>query len=467
LRRRIAGAILFFIAGLTLGVGQTSFAQTCAPAAAVPSVNICAPASGAAVGSPVGIVAATHDDYAIRVTQIYVDGIKTFQAASATVNASVPMGPGVHRLTVQAIDAANRIFKQTIYVHVGTVAASTPASSPVTATSSSSYQNNLTATSNWISSNSIAPSGAILYGSSKINPYYSNIAAIGMTKDPARYAEVKNWMQWYINHLNWPDRWGLYGTTYDYNVNGSVETSTGDADSTDSYAATFLSLAWAYYRTGDAGAQAYVRTLAYQIEVIAGVVISTQDSDGLTWAKPDYHIKYLMDNSEAYRGLRDVAALFQVGLNNSAKAAYFNARADMMLNGIQAMWIGNAYGVYKDALGRLAAPNWGLWYADATSQVFPVLLGVISPADWHAKQVYAAFNSHWPGWPQLSFQAQDPFPWVLVADSAALMGDTGRVGTYMNAVQNKYVNHGFPWTWYCAEAGWYMRLNSYLMGRGL
>ena len=462
MRRGIGPASLVLLAGLLFGAWQTSFA-TCAPAAAVPSVNICGPGSGASVTSPVSVVAATHDNYAVRATQVYVDGGKVFEASSASVNASVPMGAGEHRLTVQAMDSANRVFKQTIYVHVSGAASSPP---PAQAAGGSAYQNNLNAASRWIAAESIAKSGAILYGSSQIIPYYSNLAAIGMTKDPARYGDIKNYMEWYIGHLNWPDKWGLYGSTYDYTVSGSVERSNNYADSTDSYAATFLSLAWTYYHTGNASAQSYVKSAAYQIESVAGVVIGTQDKDGLTWARPDYHIKYLMDNCEAYRGLRDVASLFQA-LGDSAKASYFTARADMMLNGIKGMWIGNgAYGVYKDALGRLGAPNWGLWYADATSQVFPVLMGVISPTDSHAKAAYAAFNSHWPAWQKLSFQGQDPFPWVLVADSAALMGDTGRVGTYMSAVQSKYVSKNFPWTWYSAEAGWYMRLNSYLMGKG-
>ena len=396
------------------------------------------------------------------------------------VNTLIPVTQGQHRLTVQVVDTANRVFKQTIYVQVansapaGPPASSLPPSSssssgtaPAVTSSSSllsnSLQNDLNAASHWIATTSIAPGGAILYGSSRINPYYSNIASIGMTKDPARYGDVKNWMQWYINHLNWPDKWGLYGTTYDYNVNGSTETSTNDADSTDSYAATFLSLAWAYFDTRDAGAQAYVKTLGYQLEVIGGVIVSTQQLDGLTWAKPNYQIKYLMDNCEAYRGLRDLAMLFQHAFNNPSKAAYFNARADMMLAGIQNMWMGSNYGVYKDALGRLGPVNWGTWYADATSQLFPVLLGVISPSDPHATQIYATFNAHWPGWPQLSFQAQDPFPWVLVVDAAVRMGDSARVSAYMASVQNKYVSQNFPWTWYCAENGWYMRLNSYLL----
>jgi hypothetical protein len=62
---------------------------------------------------------------------------------------------------------------------------------------------------------------------------------------------VQAWMRWYLNHINYPaDKWGLACTIYDFKVSGSNETSTNDADSTDSYAATFLSLAWAYWKTG-------------------------------------------------------------------------------------------------------------------------------------------------------------------------------------------------------------------------
>jgi len=39
---------------------------------------------------------------------------------------------------------------------------------------------------------------------------------------------------------------GFYGTVYDYDYANGIETSHNNADSTDSYAGTFLSLAWAY-----------------------------------------------------------------------------------------------------------------------------------------------------------------------------------------------------------------------------
>lgn len=94
-------------------------------------------------------------------------------------------------------------------------------------------------------------------------------------------------------------------------------------------------------------------------------------------------------------------------------------------------------------------------------------MGVVSSSDSRAQQAYSAFNSAWLGWPTLSFNTQDPFPWCLVADGAAAMGDQARVATYINSIQSKYVNNGFPWPFYNAEAGWFLRANNYMMGGGL
>jgi len=46
-----------------------------------------------------------------------------------------------------------------------------------------------------------------------------------------------------------------------------------------------------------------------------------------------------------------------------------------------------------------------------------------------------------------------------------MMGDTPRASTYINSIQNKYAVNGFPWPFYDMEAGWYMRLNNYMMGK--
>jgi len=325
--------------------------------------------------------------------------------------------------------------------------------------------NNVTAASNWIANSSTLADGAILYTSSAINPYFGNYAAIGWTKDPTKYVNVQNWMRWYLTHLNSADIWGLGGTIYNYDVSSGAETSTNNADSTDSYAGTFLSLAWAYYGTGDVGAQQYTKSVGEsQFDEIGNVILKTQQSDGLTWARPDYQIKYLMDNCEAYHGLRDAANLFLYAFNDITKANLYNAAADSMLQGINSFWLGSSWAVDKDGLGNLAAPNFATWYPDAVSQMFPVLQGVVSASDTRSETVYSEFNAAWPGWPRLSFNGQDSFPWVEVAAVAALMGDSNRVNTYIDSIDRKYVNNGFAWPWYCLESGWFIRVNAYMLG---
>ncbi len=311
--------------------------------------------------------------------------------------------------------------------------------------------------------NVVASNGALTYGNT-INPYYSNLAAVGLTRDPGSLGIVQNWMNWYVSHLNATDKWGLGGTTYDYDYVNGVETSHVDADSTDSYAATFLTLAWAYYSTGDPGAQAYVKTLASQLDTVAQVIVKTQQSDGLTWAKPDYQIKYLMDNCEVYRGLRDVALVFQNAINDPVKAQYYNAKADQVMNGLMGMYLGSGtWAMYKDGAGVTPLPVMSTWYADASSQMFPVMQGVIAGNDPKAVQTYNNFKNAWPGWANLSFSSQDPFPWVMIGGAAAVMGDSAGVRTYLTNIENMYVKTGFPGPWYNMEAGWFIRLNAYLM----
>ena len=424
-------------------------------------VNVSAPAAGATVASPVLFAASATapSGRTINAMRIYVDSANAYTVGAPRLNASLKMAAGAHAISMQAWDNLGAVYVKSFPVHVG---------SPTLPTAASlAYQSNFNAVSSWLGKGS-APSGALLYSPNLIDPYFSNIAAIGMTKDPNRMPQVVAWINWYITHLNWPDKWGLYGTTYNWNVSSSgTETPANDADSTDSYAATFLSLVWNAWQSGNAQARTLISGLSYQLDVIGGVLTSTQQSDGLTWAKPDYQIKYLMDNCEAYRGLRDLAALFQNAFGDSAKAAYYNNAANAMQNGILSMWKNGTWGVYRDNLGQDAAANMGTWYADATAQLFPVLMGVLGSSDSRSQQSYAAFNAAWPGWPALSYNNQDSFPWCLVGTGAAAMGDNSRLATYLDSLRTKYVNTGFPWPFYNAEGGWFIRANNYMLGRGL
>jgi hypothetical protein len=90
-----------------------------------------------------------------------------------------------------------------------------------------------------------APDGSIrvLRGAVRmVIPYFANFAAIGLAdahrSDPGdlRYlAGADRWLDWYAAHMN------ADGTVFDFVVTPADQlVSTGDFDSTDSYASTFL-----------------------------------------------------------------------------------------------------------------------------------------------------------------------------------------------------------------------------------
>lgn len=142
----------------------------------------------------------------------------------------------------------------------------------------------------WIRSGQLS-SGAIPIHPSGIErrvlPYDANIAARGMIAESTdNCAAAQAWMQWYTNHLNWPDRYGVYATTYDWTVNTAtgVETTAQSYDSADSYAATFMSLA----RQGATDCPAirtWLQTNKYAVNSIGHVMTDPQvlAANGLTW----------------------------------------------------------------------------------------------------------------------------------------------------------------------------------------
>jgi hypothetical protein len=82
------------------------------------TVATCSPASGATVSSPVHITAAAKPGAsAITAMQIYVDGVKKYQGTGTSIDTSLAMTTGTHRLTVQALDSSGA-FKATEYITV-------------------------------------------------------------------------------------------------------------------------------------------------------------------------------------------------------------------------------------------------------------------------------------------------------------------------------------------------------------
>jgi hypothetical protein len=82
------------------------------------SVTICSPGNGSTVASPVRIIAGTTDVTSVKLTQVYLDGKKIFEAPLSAINVALPIAGGSHRLTVQGLDTASVFFKKSISITV-------------------------------------------------------------------------------------------------------------------------------------------------------------------------------------------------------------------------------------------------------------------------------------------------------------------------------------------------------------
>lgn len=83
-----------------------------------PSATVCSPAAGSTVSSPVKIIAGTRDSIPVKLLQIYIDGKKKYEAPLAAVYVTLSLPAGSHRVTAQALDTSNRIFKKSINITV-------------------------------------------------------------------------------------------------------------------------------------------------------------------------------------------------------------------------------------------------------------------------------------------------------------------------------------------------------------
>ena len=90
--------------------------STCVANTMNQTVTICTPQSGQTVASPVQVTAMTTDSLPVKYVQVYIDGVKVYQVNGGTLNTSLTLSSGSHRLTVQASDGTT--FKSTIYITV-------------------------------------------------------------------------------------------------------------------------------------------------------------------------------------------------------------------------------------------------------------------------------------------------------------------------------------------------------------
>lgn len=308
----------------------------------------------------------------------------------------------------------------------------------------------------WVAS-SQGPEGyfPLAGGRPDVIPYFSNLTGLSLCGDPRRYSQVKKNLEWSFSRLNNPDRWGLNGTIYDYRLEGGALVNSNDYDSADSYAATLLTLAADYQE--NSRDLSFISEHYRELSTVAELIIALQDSDGLVWAKPDLKIKYLMDNCECYRGLKDWTRLLaELGYNELSNI--YGRKAEIIKNSIlERFWDENtacfAWAVDRENNRYLPARNQS--YPGLFAQIYPVTFGVIPPASEQARSAYQKLNSELPGWPELS--VGDPLPWSILGYAATVMDDLPRASVFLQCCRSSYIISGRKYPWSTFESAFYAR----------
>jgi hypothetical protein len=180
----------------------------------------------------------------------------------------------------------------------------------------------------------------------------------------------------------------------DYGIQNTEPVSTGSMDSTDAYAGTFLYAAWtAWNASRDMKS---LKALQPGITGAIRAIESTLDTDGLTWAKPDWHVKYLMDESEVYAGLRSAAKLSNA-LGDKITASRVSSEASKLKSAVALLWntTTNGYDWAVHDTGAHTTTDWSVFYADSLEQMWAVAFGL---ADSRASDLTTRFGLLHPYW---------------------------------------------------------------------
>ncbi len=309
------------------------------------------------------------------------------------------------------------------------------------------------------------PDGAIPHYSDRaaVWPYLSSFGALGLARatqvtGDARYVEASwRWLSWYQAHQD------ATGFVTDYVVENGAPRSIGDMDSTDSYAGMFLLAARQSWKV--TGNTTRLGRLRAGINGAVRAIEATQDADGLTWAKPAWHVKYIMDQAEAFAGLRAAAEMSQA-LGNSSLANRANADADRMQAGFDALWnpATRAYDWAVHGNGVRQPTNWSVLYPDALEQVWPVAFGLVKGS--RATQLMARFDAAQPNWDRPAATATfagGPGPvgyWPVAGWAFDRTGNTNRAAVASTRIRAAALAANRAWPFTTGIAGQLIQLGT-------
>lgn len=209
-----------------------------------------------------------------------------------------------------------------------------------------------------------------------IVPYSVNLITYQNLKNQKQLTAAKEYILWVLDNLNYPDKYGLTGSIYDFYITRKgLEKPLYQYDSVDSYSATFLLILYEYFLASE-DRELFLQNRK-KIEDIAYTIAYLQDNDGLTFATPATEVKYLMDNCEVYAGLE--AYIYLCKKLNWDKIEFYQKVKDKLEKGFWQKFydpknLNFHWAVSNDYLHR---SDWNTFYPDGYAQLFPILFGLL------------------------------------------------------------------------------------------
>lgn len=287
-------------------------------------------------------------------------------------------------------------------------------------------------------------------------PYRSNFAAIGLSRATAvtgdqRYANAAwRWLDWYAAHMD------SRGFVTDYQWRSGAWHSTGDMDSTDAYATTFLMAAHEALRaTGDLSRLSKLRPALHRaLDALA----ATATGDGLHFAKPTWPIKYVMDEAENYAGLNAAAAMGAI-LQDAALESRARSDAARLKAAFRKFWNPSqrGYDWALDGYDRHTPLQWSEMYASAVAQVWAIAFGLVEGDA--ARDLFQRFEAAQPNWDRPAALTRYPWGearvdyWPVAALAAKRAGFVDRAAQGASSIHAAALSVNRYWPYTTAESG--------------
>ena len=295
----------------------------------------------------------------------------------------------------------------------------------------------------------------------QVSAYVANLGLIGVLRiSSAKLPAVGDWLRWQARHmaLTGPTR----GVVLDHWLRaGDLQQSTCPAgikaalcnhvDAYDSTASSLLILAQAYSHYGGEAALLRERELRAALEAAVSVLDELSRPDGLTLAKPDHPVAYLMDAVETAAGWRAWAQLQRdVYGADAASVAATLAKAGRVDAAIQSkLWDSKAR-QWRVHVGAGPANN-AIWYPDTVAQAWPMLWsGTVDAASFERmRQAWRDAAKPWRGGYDWASRNVDPdgFWWPAAAVAAQCVGEELSARAWVARARERWLQPAKPFAW--------------------